>query len=234
MPPLAYTKRRGQIETYFDKTAVANWSALTSDAPVSGIRATVRRGREQMRRKILGWLPTELSGTRILDAGCGTGTLACELADRGAEVVGVDLSANLIALAQQRSSIGANERKITFVCGDLLDPAHGAFDYVVSMDSLIHYDPEVAVTILGEIASRTRTKLIASFVPHSMSLALMYAVGRCLPNASDRAPSISLVRSQRLRELVAKTPALKDWSIGRCEQVRSGFYISEAWEIVRP
>ena len=40
-----YVERRGQIEAYFDRTAVQAWTALTSDAPVGRIRATVRAGR---------------------------------------------------------------------------------------------------------------------------------------------------------------------------------------------
>ena len=45
MTQLSYQQRRGQIETYFDRTAVQAWARLTSDAPVSRIRATVRAGR---------------------------------------------------------------------------------------------------------------------------------------------------------------------------------------------
>ena len=51
-----------QLETYFDRTAVEAWARLTSDAPVSGIRATVRAGRDLMRATLLGWLPGDLRG----------------------------------------------------------------------------------------------------------------------------------------------------------------------------
>ncbi|EHP90533.1 Mg-protoporphyrin IX methyl transferase, partial [Methylorubrum extorquens DSM 13060] len=73
-----YLTRRSQLETYFDRTAVEAWSRLTSDAPVSKIRATVRAGRDTMRANLLGWLPADLTGLRLLDAGCGTGALAVE------------------------------------------------------------------------------------------------------------------------------------------------------------
>ncbi len=39
MSHLTYTERRGQIETYFDRTAVQAWARLTSDAPVGRVRA---------------------------------------------------------------------------------------------------------------------------------------------------------------------------------------------------
>ena len=76
-------QRRGQIETYFERTAVQAWARLTSDAPVSGVRAKVRAGRDEMRSTLLGWLPADLTGRRLLDAGCGTGALAVEAARRG-------------------------------------------------------------------------------------------------------------------------------------------------------
>ena len=56
-----YDERRGRLETYFDATAVDAWAQLTSDAPVSRIRATVRQGRDRMRDLILSWLPADMT-----------------------------------------------------------------------------------------------------------------------------------------------------------------------------
>jgi magnesium-protoporphyrin O-methyltransferase len=96
MSDISYQQRRGEIEHYFDRTAVDAWKKLTSDAPVGKIRATVRAGRDEMRSTLLGWLPQNLEGARILDAGCGTGALAVEAAHRGASVVAIDLSPTLV------------------------------------------------------------------------------------------------------------------------------------------
>lgn len=53
---------------------------------------------------------------RILDIGCGTGRHALELARRGYAVVGVDLSANMLAAARAKAeSAGVS---VTFVQGD--------------------------------------------------------------------------------------------------------------------
>ncbi|CAN0602716.1 unnamed protein product, partial [Ectocarpus sp. 12 AP-2014] len=73
---MTYAATRDRVEDYFDRTATRTWERLTSDAPVSGIRATVRAGRDRMRDLILAQLPTDLTGTSVLDAGCGTGALA--------------------------------------------------------------------------------------------------------------------------------------------------------------
>ena len=89
MNTTAYEQRRSQIEHYFDRTAADAWARLTSNEPVGRIRATVRAGRDTMRETLLSWLPQDLRGLRVLDAGCGTGALAVEAAKRGADVTAV-------------------------------------------------------------------------------------------------------------------------------------------------
>ena len=82
MNPISYQERRGQIETYFDRTAVQAWARLTSNAPLGRIRATVRAGRERMRNTLLSWLPADLSGQRVLDACAAPGGKTAQLLER--------------------------------------------------------------------------------------------------------------------------------------------------------
>jgi magnesium-protoporphyrin O-methyltransferase len=228
---LAYTARRGEIATYFDATAVDAWAQLTSDAPVSRIRQTVRQGRDRMRDILLSWLPQDLSGATLLDAGCGTGALSVAAAGRGAEVTGVDLAANLVALAQDRTPPGL-AGGVQFRAGDMSDQSLGVFDYVVAMDSLIHYPQRQILDLLAEIAPRTGRSILFTFAPRSPALALMHATGRLFPR-SNRSPAIEPITQARLRNAIAAEPALSDWSLGRSERVSSGFYTSQALELVR-
>ena len=62
-----YDQTRARLETYFDRTAAKTWERLTSDAPVSKIRQTVREGRNTMRATLLGCLPDDLRGMRVLE-----------------------------------------------------------------------------------------------------------------------------------------------------------------------
>ena len=97
-----YSQNRDKIAEYFNKTGFRAWEALTNETPVSKIRLKVRQSREKMRRKILSILPNDLSGKRVLDAGCGPGQFSIELAQRGASVLGIDISSNLIEIAKKR------------------------------------------------------------------------------------------------------------------------------------
>jgi len=226
----AYLQRRGQIETYFDRTAAEAWRRLTSDAPVSGIRATVRAGRDRMRALLLGWLPDDLHGRRVLDAGCGTGALAVEAARRGAEVVAIDLSPNLVDVARERMPADLAGR-ITFHAGDMLDPAFGRFDHVVAMDSLIHYRLPDALRVVAGLAARADTSVVFTFAPSNPALVAMRTVGRLFPR-SDRAPAIEPVGVRTLVRSLTADPALAACRAGRTERVASGFYTSQAMELV--
>jgi magnesium-protoporphyrin O-methyltransferase len=240
MTSATYQKRLSQLEHYFDRTAAEAWSRLTSDAPVSGIRATVRAGRDRMRATLLSWLPADLSGRRLLDAGCGTGALAVEAARRGAEVVAIDLSPTLVALAQERLPAdlvtGHGAGSIDFRVGDMLRDDFGAFDHVVAMDSLIHYEAPDMVRMLDGLADRLdpRTRdasVVFTFAPRTPALTAMHAVGRLFPRG-DRAPAIEPVAEPALRRRIEAHDGLAAWRPDRTERIVSGFYTSQAMELV--
>jgi len=227
----AYLARRERLEEYFDRTAADAWAQLTSDAPVSGVRATVRAGRDRMRATLLSWLPNDLTGARLLDAGCGTGALAMEAAARGAEVVAVDVAERLVDVARRRTPEALAPR-ITYGVGDMLDPAHGAFDYAVSMDSLIHYRTEDVVRAIEALAPRVARSLAFTFAPRTPALTLMHAAGKLFPRA-NRSPEIEPAEETDLRARLAAAPGLQAFALGRSERVKSGFYISQALELAR-
>jgi magnesium-protoporphyrin O-methyltransferase len=224
-----YAERRSSLEHYFDRTALDAWAQLTGDAPVSKIRATVRAGRDRMRGVLLSWLPNDLTGRRVLDAGCGTGALAVEAARRGAEVVAIDVAAGLIDIARERTPADLGRGRIDFVAGDFLDPALGRFDHVVAMDSLIHYRTEDVLLALRSLAQRTTGSVVFTVTPRTVPLTLMLAAGKLFPRA-DRAPSIAPADLAGLRRRLIGLPGL---TLGREETVSGGFYTSHAMELVR-
>src|SRR5690349_6958701 len=81
-------------------------------------------------------LAGDVTGRRILDAGCGAGPLAARLRDRGAVVSGFDSSPAMVALARKR--LGDDVDLRVAALGEPLPYADGSFDDVVS-SLVLHY-----------------------------------------------------------------------------------------------
>jgi len=82
-----------------------------------------------------------LAGCRILDAGCGTGTLALELARRGHRVVGTDLSEAMIAVARRKDPKGQVAWRLGDITTQERPPQEEAFDLVTCVaDTLNHLE----------------------------------------------------------------------------------------------
>ncbi|MEM1343375.1 MAG: magnesium protoporphyrin IX methyltransferase [Pseudomonadota bacterium] len=231
MGTTSYDTQRERLRDYFDRTASETWARLTSDAPVSRIRETVRAGRAEMRATLLGWLPEDLTGRRLLDAGCGTGALAVEAARRGAEVVAVDIAPSLVRVAAERTPAELAHR-IHWHAGDMLDPGLGLFDHAVAMDSLIHYGAPDIVAALARLSTRTATSIAFTFAPRTPLLSAMHGLGKLFPR-TDRSPAIRPVTEAALRMRLSGIEALDGWAEGRTQRIESGFYISQAMEVCR-
>lgn len=82
---------------------------------------------------------------RIADLGCGTGSLAVLLAEHGNRVSGVDISGNMIRLAQAKAR--AAGVAVDFVRGDAADPpfAEASFDLVLARHVLWAFENPDAV-----------------------------------------------------------------------------------------
>ncbi|MDX2210121.1 MAG: magnesium protoporphyrin IX methyltransferase [Sphingopyxis sp.] len=222
----SYQESRSRLETYFDRTARKAWEDLTSDVPVSGIRATVRAGRDAMRALLLDRLPEDMRGQRLLDAGCGTGALAIAAAQRGAMVVAIDVSQGLIDVARDRAPAGV---QIDWRVGDMRCHHLGRFDHVVAMDSLIHYDESDIIGVLRAWAQRC-DHIAFTFAPGTPLLRAMHVAGKLFPR-SDRSPAIKPVGEARLAQAIAA--GLPGWAVTGTERVSSGFYKSQMMGVRR-
>ena len=223
----SYASTRERLEHYFDRTAAKTWERLTSDAPVSRIRQTVREGRDTMRAAMLARLPEDLSGARVLDAGCGAGPMSVALAERGAQVVGVDISPQLLEVARRRTPEAVAAR-ITWIPGDMLDEGHGRFDYVMAMDSLIHYEAADIGRALARLMARTGQAVVFTIAPKTPFLSAMWLAGKAFPR-SDRSPQI-IPHSDAGIEAAVRAEGLSG-CLRRVTRVSRGFYISQAMEL---
>ncbi len=219
-----YAATRDRVEHYFDRTATKVWERLTSDAPVSGVRATVRAGRDRMRDLMLRQLPDDLRGARVLDAGCGTGAMAVELARRGADVVAVDISPALVGIAQKRMPEDLAGH-ITWVAGDMLEATNGVFDHVVAMDSLIYYSAADIAALLAKASNRVDGKFVFTLPPRTPALMAMWRIGKLFPRA-DRSPTMIPQTVAGLADALRKAGTAGH--LREIDRVKSGFYISTA------
>jgi ubiquinone/menaquinone biosynthesis C-methylase UbiE len=106
-PNLDDAEHRAQTRDAYDRLAPV-WSATTDDGPFNG-------GLERPVLQML--IPRPLSGLTVLDAGCGSGGQCAWLLDRGADVIGVDLSPRMIEAAADRCG-GRGQ----FIVADLAEP----------------------------------------------------------------------------------------------------------------
>ena len=216
-----YSDTRDRVEQYFDRSATKVWERLTSDAPVSRIRQTVREGRDKMRALMLSRLPTDLRGARVLDAGCGAGQMTAELAARGADVTAVDISPALVEIARARLPEALSQR-VTFAAGDMTAAHHGSFDYVLAMDSLIYYGTPDIAAALDRLGARTREAVVFTVAPKTPFLMAFWTLGKAFPRA-DRSPTMVPHAFDTLHKATGGR-------LRQIDRVSRGFYISECLE----
>lgn len=86
----------------------------------------------------------------VLDAGCGTGRVAMELARRGHRVVGIDLDPTMLSVAREKAP------QLEWVQGDLADPTlhfATAFDVIVLAGNvLIFVAPGTEAAVIANLA----------------------------------------------------------------------------------
>jgi SAM-dependent methyltransferase len=157
------------------------------------------------------------AGERVLDIGCGTGATTLAVARRqaasGGSCVGIDLSAPMVALAQERAAREGSRAR--FVCADAQTHpfAHAGFDRLISRFGVMFFaDPQAAFANLRRAASDgARLRLIAwrSAAENPFMTTAERAAAPWLPELPVRRPGapgqFAFAEAQRVRELLAQS-----------------------------
>jgi len=85
-----------------------------------------------------------VAGARLLEIGCGTGQNTTPLAERGFEIVAIELGESLAELARRNLSAFPDVKVVTSSF-EAWDPGDELFDAVVSFNAFHWIDPDVAV-----------------------------------------------------------------------------------------
>jgi tRNA (mo5U34)-methyltransferase len=108
-------------------------------------------------REIAPALPTDLTGQRVLDIGCNAGFYSFALAERGAEVVGIDMDDRYLAQARWAATVIGSpsvsfERRSVYEVTSL----PGKFDIIIFSGVLYHLrHPLLALDLLAELEPKT-------------------------------------------------------------------------------
>ena len=145
-------------QAFWDRHAKhdALW-AILSDPTKTGRRWDLPSFLETGRREVsllmyqLRALGIDVSREAVLDFGCGVGRLSQPLASHFDRVVGVDISSEMIRLANELNEYSA---RVLYVCNarhDLAMLASGEFTFMYSNVVLQHIEPPAAIRYLGEL-----------------------------------------------------------------------------------
>jgi ubiquinone/menaquinone biosynthesis C-methylase UbiE len=110
--------------------------------------------REERFKQLLVEQAAPAPGQRILDLGCGTGTLAIQVKQRepAAEVVGLDADPEMLAQARRKAEQAGIELELTEGFSTELPYEDASFDRVLSTLFFHHLDPEPKRQTAREIA----------------------------------------------------------------------------------
>jgi SAM-dependent methyltransferase len=104
----------------------------------------------------------DVRGKTVLDVGCGSGLYAIYFAQRGAEVTGLDFSANMIELAERNAK--DEGCTIRFLHQDFLTyQPEGAFDHLLFIGVFDYVREEDRPKYLEKAVPLAREKIVATF-----------------------------------------------------------------------
>ena len=150
----------------------------------------------------------DLRGRRVLDVGCGTGTLAAWLAEHAAaRVWGVDPSPEMLAVARSKGlgGVGLKEGR-----AEALPFRDGWFERVVTLLVFHHVERRAALAEIRRVLDEDGRLVIGTFAPEQFD---DYYLALFFPSI----PVIDRVRFETPQQLVA---LLRDAGFGDIEEHR--------------
>ncbi len=155
---------RELVRNYFDRAA-RRFDAIYEEQKPLGARIVDRLFRRVVveRFHLISVLAPAAPGFTVLDVGCGPGRYSVALAGAGAgRVVGVDVSASMIAIAREQAARAGCTDRCSFTISSFLEfPSEERFDAVVATGYFDYL--EDPLPDLGKMVRACRGRIFATF-----------------------------------------------------------------------
>lgn len=196
---------KAEVEEYFNNVGFERWNKIYSESDeVNKVQLDIRTGHGVTVDKVLGWVDedgTAKAGETFCDAGCGVGSLAIPLAQRGATVIASDISEAMQTEAASRAAAAGVSERTTFSTSDL-EALSGKYDTVTCIDVMIHYPPEKMAEMVKHLGSVADKRLIISFAPDTWHRSRSYVPGA---GAQAAAQAVVVAHGQAVVARLAST-----------------------------
>jgi len=225
--PKSETAKR--VHKYFETSGFSRWSAIYGSGDIPPIWKVIRDGHQRSVDKVVEWVTAERLHT-ALDAGCGTGSLAINLAEHGFEVDAFDVSAPMVHFAKYINSGRTKGLAPQFMVGDIaaLAGEEKTYDLVCCLDVLFHYPYEEVSDMLRRLTSLSSRKVVASFALRTAANDFWMKVGQRF-HTKNRMTKLYMFTYDEVEKLLYRA----GFRITRKHRVKFFFYDSFVFEAVR-
>lgn len=132
-------------------------------------------------------LITKPKGSRVIDLGCGSGTLTYMLADMGFDVIGIDASEEMLSLARN------DYPQLKFECADATEFKLNEKADVIFSNAVFHWiDAERQEKLIGHIsdALKPNGELVCEFGGHGCAESVHGALEKCFEKRGMKYPRV--------------------------------------------
>jgi magnesium-protoporphyrin O-methyltransferase len=225
----ATTDIGSRVRKYFETSGFSRWTAIYGSGDIPPIWRVIRDGHQRAIDEVLSFIETDKHHT-ALDAGCGTGNLSIELANRGYEVDAFDVSAPMIHFAKYINTGRTKGIPPNFMVGDIasLAGADKTFDLVCCLDVLFHYPYEEVATMLTGLAKLSSHKVVGSFALRTPFNDFWMKVGQRF-HAKNRMTKLFMFSYDQVEQILYRA----GYKMARTKRIKFFFYDSFVFEAVR-
>ncbi|MEW5298534.1 MAG: hypothetical protein WDW36_001647 [Sanguina aurantia] len=224
------------VKTYFNTSGYERWKKIYGETDeVNKVQMDIRTGHAMTVEKVLTWIDGAggMKGVTVADCGCGTGSLAIPLAQRGMVVSASDISDAMAGEASRRynASVAKGGPKAPippkFEALDL-ESVKGSYNTVTCLDVMIHYPQDKVDAMIGHLASLSEQRLIISFAPKTLAYTILKRIGELFPGPS-KATRAYLHTEADVEAALGKA----GFKVVKREMTATSFYFSRLFEAVR-